>query len=208
MSIFLKENFDKFQRLITDVETVVILGKGPTYSKYNPKDNHSSTFIIGVNDVIVDCYCDMVIANDVETFERLSQESLDRVKYISLAALLQSKKTRKSWIEALQKFNYSYETKHVIPYHLGRYNEQYSDHINLPSSITSSNNAFDLVNMYMPNVKQVNFYGVGVLDNNRYSDPFKGLPYCDEGSYNNDRINKIRNHIKSTCRKNLSIKFN
>jgi hypothetical protein len=213
MSVFLKENFDKFQELIADIETVVILGKGPTYSKYDPDCNTPNTFIIGINDVVVDCYCDMIVANDKCPFKRISPESLDRVPYICLGAILQARGgntplSSRHWDFVLSEYKHSYVNKHVIPYQIGRGNPQLSQYIKLPSGITSSNNAFDLVNLFMPNVNHVNFYGVGMSDNNRYSDPFKGLPNCDESSYNNDRIDKIRNHIETTCRKNLTFQFN
>lgn len=222
MTVFLKENFEEFQELVTDIESVVILGKGPTYSKYNSSLNPPNTFIIGINDVVTDCYCDMIVANDKETFERIPTESLDQVPYICLGAVLNAKRCNLPpdrfnspghpmschWDDVLHKYNHSYDNKHVIPYHIGRFNKNYDHVINLPSGITSSNNAFDLVNLFMPGVSHVSFYGVGILDNNRYSEPFKGLPNCNERSYNNGRINKIRNHIESTCRDDLTIKFN
>lgn len=213
MTEFRKDNFHKFQELVSDIETVFILGKGPTYSNYNATHNPQNSFIIGINDVITHCYCDMIFANDKETFERIPPESLSRAPFISLAAVLNTRKRNKplnirSWDLVLNEYKHSYKNKHVIPYQLGRGNRQISQYIKLPSAITSSNNAFDFVNLFMPHVKHVNFYGVGIPDNNRYADPFKNSRNCDERSYNNERVQKIRNHIETTCRDNLKIEFN
>lgn len=203
--IIMKKNIDSFTKdfLNTNINEVVIFGKGPSFKIIEKTDN---LFFIGINQTInlLD-NCDMLVINDLHNIYLINDEKIKNLKYILTPEYLHINKlfdingTCKKVIEYLE--NKNFKGKYII-FNLNTNPISNINLITLPSTISSSNTATDFVCMFMNKfIKNISYYGVGVYNDNKYTNIFTG-----NGSYNINEINLIRNHIIKTCR-NYSIKY-
>lgn len=205
MNIILKSDIEIVKNTYTDYTSAVILGKGPTLKNFSI-DNHRDNFIIGINDVINIIECNMFVANDLETYERINLKKIHTIKYIlspkfpHVNEKVSINTTYKSIISIIK----NYYNNYFIPFNL-RSGPKDQNLISLKSFLTSSNTAVDFIESFMPNIQKVFLYGVAIHGQDKYHEAFDrtGGYYV----YNNAHLSNIRtNIIKSLVGKEVIFK--
>ena len=166
ISEFVSENF-------SDCNEAIILGKGPTFCPISEPKNNILT--IAANDAINESdHVDILVTNDIETYDIINGEKLSKVKYLILArGLHKNGKPNKNvdYTAALDKIKDSF-SGNVIVYNLqsSAIDERY---ITLRTTLSSGNSAADFIGQYLPNIKKVTCYGIGT--GSGYADVFNEL---------------------------------
>lgn len=185
---------------------IIVLGKGPTFDKYYGYATRAGTkpFLIGVNDTVNVVSCDMLVANDMETFDRLECGMVSKLKFILVPyhPHKQEKPLKNiTYANIFKKKSLNLFNGKIIPFNLATYRKQYLDYITLDSAISSANTAIDFISHYLSCINTINIFGIGILGHQKYSKNF--LPTGGVNNYNDKKINMIKNHII----KNLSNKI-
>ena len=185
---------------------IVLLGKGPTFDKYHAYTPTlgKKPFLIGVNDAVNVVICDMLVANDIETFDRLDCDMASKLKFILVPyhPHKQEKPLKNiTYANIIKKKSLNLFNGKIIPFNLATYRKQYLDYITLDSAISSANTAIDFISHYLSFINTINIFGIGILGHQKYSKIF--LPTGGVNNYNDKKINMIKNHII----KNLSNKI-
>ena len=191
MNIYKIKNRQVLIKKLYDIESVVLLGKGPTLEKYKSSENYD--FIIGINDSVNLHECNMLLGNDYDTFERISKKSYKKLEYIAMPITphVDFKPGNKSYLDVIDLANKNGFTGDFIPYNLitSAININY---ITLPTAITSTNNAAEFIKQIMINVKNVALFGVGV--NSGYH---KEVFDAELNQYNDLHLSNIKSHIET-----------
>ena len=208
MQIITKYKLTKIIDYIKKYDEIIILGKGPTFKI---PDKKQITFTICINDTInqID-FCDMLVVNDIVTWERINNNKIKNLKYILTPLyphyniLPNPKKYNLNWtVSNLKKKGFE---GNLIIYNLLS-SKPDNKYVTLQSVISGSNNAIDFCISYFKNLKQISLYGVGIINKDKYNNIFEKT----EGyyNYNNKYLERIRNHIVITCKdNNINVIFN
>lgn len=171
----------------------IILGKGPTFKKVELRKE--GTLVIGVNETIDHSdNVDMLVANDLETFQRLN---LDRLKYIKHILVPNKPHQNGSPKENLTYKNViaiidKYFSGNLIVYNLGT-SAKDKRFISLPVVESSGNTAADFIGHFTNTINKVTMYGIGVTSKDNYSKVFK--VHANSGKYNKNRTVSIQKSI-------------
>lgn len=195
---------------LNNYNKAVIFGKGPTFKSFKKQDKH--TLFVCINDsvnYIEDV--DILVMNDIITYDKINNNNLKNVKLILTPVYPYdiTKKPNKciSVNYVLDKFKDNFNGK-IVFYNLKTFNHV-DKYINLNTQITSSNNAVEFILNYFTNIKEIDFYGIGITDCKGYSDIFNKNKKKSLNLYNKERILYIRNNIKQLCNnKNVYYNFN
>lgn len=184
----------------------VVYGKGPTFRSLSEEEIGPNQFVVCVNNSVNECErCDMLVVNDVETWEKIQDEKLQKVKYV-LTPVYPHKDLRPQKQEAnmattlnvLTQKGYAHD---VIFYNLRTARENLPDYIRLDSAISGSNTAVDFIMKYIKNVKVLRTIGIGINGGAGYHNSFSREK---QGQYNTGYIQNIRDHIQKASE---SIKY-
>lgn len=211
MNIITKKNIDfLINSEFKHYKNVIILGKGPSFKKTLEQDKTINTFIICINDSINFCDSyDMLVVNDIITWDRLNNEQIKKLKYVLSPIYPHYDATPKpnqyniDWvINKLKQKNFSGK---IIFYNLktSGINENY---ITLDSIISGSNNAVDFVCKYL-NINFLETRGIGKKNNCYYNKVFEKTEGVNNYTEDNGYINRINSHIVSKLQK-YNIKYN
>jgi hypothetical protein len=140
----------------------VIFGKGPTF-QIIPKEELVDVFVACVNDTInyID-KCDILVCNDIETFDKIRLERLTICKYILVPYHIHKRCrphldfTYTNLIEKIKKY---YSSKLII-YNLKTVKKIYKEMCTLDSARNSSVTAYEFISKYIPRIHSHTFYGV------------------------------------------------
>lgn len=194
------QSLDMFTKITNNI---VILGKGPTLELYKP-ENHTNDFVIGINDV-VDVYdCNMLVANDYDTFLRLNKARYNKLQcvlspVIPHVDMRPGNKTFKDTLKLCGNFSGAF-----IPYNLLTSGIIYKQFIVLQSMVTSGNTAIEFADKFARNAKSIQCYGIGIENKPKYCSLFSKTTGAGYDSYTPRILNLIRNAVKTT----ISIKYN
>ena len=198
MNIYKIKNRQVLIKKLYDIESVVLLGKGPTLEKYKSSENYD--FIIGINDSVNLHKCNMLLGNDYDAFERISEKSYKKLEYIAMPIRphVDFKPGNKSYLDVIDLANKNGFTGDFIPYNLIT-SAIDINHITLPTAISSTNNAAEFIKKIMINVKNVALFGVGVSSGYHKEVFDAGLDQCNLGN--------IKSHIE-TALEGKTVTFN
>jgi len=149
--------------------------------------------------------------NDIETYDKINKNNLKNVKLILTPVYphyFTGKPNKDISIDyVLDKFKDKFNGK-IVFYNL-RSSEPVDEYINLNAKLTSANNAVEFILNYFTNIKEIDFYGIGITNENGYSDIFENNKKKSLKLYNKKRILLIRNNIEKLCNnKNVNYNFN
>ncbi len=198
-SIVSLDTLSQFQSKMKCKTTAFIFGKGPTFQA-RPKESDTELYIC-VNDSInqID-QCDILVVNDIETFEKIDKEKLYLVPYLLLPERPHTKNKpqhEKIWSDFRNSFEPWFQGSYII-YHLATTPKLSPSILVLPSMCSGSNTAVDLVVKYLPTISTVELYGVGMKKQFQYNEVF--LKDNKHNSvYNDEYIGRIRSHIEKSC---------
>jgi len=185
------------QKKYSEYTNVVILGKGPTFSNFNPTI-HKNDFIIGVNDSINLADCDMLVSNDYETYQRLDKKQISKIKYILCPCFPRVKEQAylDTTHDKIVNMFSSHYNNFFIPFNL-RGDKFNSNFISLPSHLSGGNTAGDFIQHFMPNINNVICYGIGMINQPKYHDSFN-KETSGYYRYNNTHLQNIRDLLSKT----------
>jgi hypothetical protein len=203
------DNNYNYEELFSTYNKAIILGKGPTFKPVTSRPE--KTFVICVNDTINSSeICDMLIINDIETWERIDNEKLKNLKYI-LSPVFPHLNCRPDYKNAniniiLRILNEKKFNGNIIFYNLKSSKLQHKSFFNLPSHLSGSNTGVDFITYFMKNVNCIEFFGV--CKGNGYNKNFNDV-LSVSNQYNNKRLDQLKEHIVSACKEyNINVTFN
>ena len=207
MNIITENKINLVVDYFKDYDKFVIFGKGPTFKEKKKEIKEYYACVNNTINFINDC--DILICNDVESFDKINLKKLNNLKFIIIPYHIHlNKKWNKliTYNDIIKKIK-DYFKGSLIIYNLNSSNIKYNDYISLESKISSSNNMIDFICKYLKNIKKIDLYGIGIEKNYEYNNIF--LNKEKSSPYNYNYINKIRTHIINICTKNnLEFKLN
>lgn len=224
-NIITKETLSRVIELFDSKSKAIFLGKGPTFEV---PDADSDALIVCANTTLNVCpRCDILVANDAETFAKLKKEKVEAVGTVLIPVHphVNRRPDPKTTFGAFYKFFPDYKNP-LIPYNLrtSKPNPKFCD---LRSAFSSPITAYEFVLTHLKNVKHVDFYGISVFNKIGYHAFFKteadellanhgaykcGNPACLRPSCNPHGKERIMNHNRYLCiqaaRHGVSISIN
>lgn len=151
-------------------DSLVVFGKGPSFEIVDKKENE---IFLCVNDAInhID-NCDFVVINDVKNMRKIKKEKLKNLKNLLIPYHIHVKLNPGSKITRQgPKLEYTYENfkkefdevynGNLIVYNLRTIDANHPEFINLKTDISSAHNGIEFLTKYLPNVKNIETYGIG-----------------------------------------------
>ena len=192
MNIIYKENFDEYiKKYLSHYKKAVIRGKGPTYKEI--EEISDDTLYFSINDVVnVTKHTDIMVANDIEMFERTKRDKLSNLEHLIVPNKIHKDNKPQNTIsyqDVIKKIETSFKGN-LIVYNLrtGKKDDRFID---LNSACSSSNNAADFIGQYLKSVTCVTFYGVGIEGKGGFAKIFPKTNSVNH--YIEARLNDIRN---------------
>lgn len=149
-----------------DATHAIVLGKGPTFR--NVSGPWPSTIVVCVNDTILHVdRCDIFVANDLETFQRIPTKHLNACKLLlcPMHPHQNAKAAKDVTYATILEQRKDLRTSMVV-YNLRTAEELKDGHdptfIDLSTAFNSAHNAFEFVAKFLPWLTHVQFYGVAV----------------------------------------------
>jgi hypothetical protein len=182
----IKKNINDVKTYFNNKKKICVFGKGPTFQIRTKKEDE---YFACVNNTInyID-NCDILVCNDIETFDKINLERLVNLKFILCPYHIHFKsKFHKTFTynDVLKKIS-TYFTGKLIVYNLRTSNIEYPDFT-----------IIEFICKFLLNIKNIELYGVGVFSNSNYNKIF--TEKIDDNFYNNKRINLIKNNIVNLC---------
>lgn len=199
------ENFDNkkdWSKNFTNYKEAYVFGKGPTFKVIKKKD--PNTLFVCINDSVNHIPdCDILVTNDIETFEKINKKKLANVKYILIpySPHFQEKPHANITYHHIFKQIKHFFKGQFIVYNLST-SPKKPQYIDLKTAITGSNNGVEFILQFIPSVKTIQLYGVGVLRNG-YADQFYNHQSNEKNAkqYKDKKIKMIKNNIIEQCDK-------
>jgi hypothetical protein len=198
-----------YEELFSTYNKAIILGKGPTFKPVTSR--HEKTFVICVNDTInsSEIY-DMLVINDIETWDRIDDKKLKNLNYIlspvypHYNCIPDYKTTNiKKVLKILSEKGFN---GNIIFYNLLTSELEDESFFNLPSALSGSNTGVDFITLFMKNVNCIEFFGV--CKGNGYNKKFNDV-LSVSNQYNNERLDQLKEHIVYSCKEyNINVTFN
>lgn len=192
-------NINSINHILSQYNTAYVYGKGPTF-KNNNDINTINSLHIAINDTIEKLNkCDMFVFNDIEVFNRIDIHKIIQCKlillpmYPHLSRRFNPKCSYKLVIDKLNKFNYN---GFIIIYNLKTNPNPDKNFITLNTAISTSNTAIHFICNYLSTIKNINTFGIGIIDKQYNHNDFK-----IKSNMNKNVIALIRNDITSICSK-------
>ena len=199
-------NINILQNNLKKKKNAYFFGKGPTFKIINKKNNDD--FFVCINDSINYInQCDLLVINDIETYNRINPEKYKNLKYILTPYYPHTNNSPKKNLDYKYIFNKIYPNfnGYIIIYNLKTGFSNHKNFINLYTANSGALNSLELLLYYIKNIKNYNFYGIGIIKGNGYSSYFsKNNEYIKKKGnqeYNDSRILSIKNNIIKLCRK-------
>lgn len=195
---------------LNNYNKAVIFGKGPSFKSLKKYDK--KTLFVCINDTINYIEdADILAMNDIVTYDKINKNNLKNVKLILTPVyphdVTQTPNEYISVDYVLDKFKDKFNGK-IVFYNL-KTSPPVDEYINLNTKITSANNAVEFILNYFTNIKEIDFYGIGITDENGYSDVFDKNKKESLKLYNKKWITNIRNNIQKLCdNKDVNYNFN
>ena len=204
--IITKEKIFIVQEELKDYKKMILFGKGPSFQI---KEKKLELFFCG-NDAMNFVDCDVLCINDFESTERINKERLNDVKFILLPNNPHIRKRpdkSMTYNNIVEVFDLHFKGNYIV-YNL-KTSKENDDFITLNTMISVSNTALEFTSKYLKNIKDVETYGIGIMQN--YSDVFyyNGKKNQSSESKNKDWINCVKDDIVNNCNANkLNLKMN
>lgn len=213
-NIIYTHNINILKNNLKNKKNAYFFGKGPTFKIINKKSNDD--FFVCINDSINYInQCDLLVINDIETYNRINPDKYKNLKYILTPYYPHTKGYPNKNLDYKYIFNKIYPNfnGYIIIYNLKTGFSNHKNFINLYTANNGGLNALELLLYYIKNIKNYNFYGIGIVKGNGYSYFFvKNNEYLKKKGneeYNDSRILSIKNNIIKLCTKyNVNYKLN
>ena len=203
--IITKEKIFIVQEELKDYKKMILFGKGPSFQI---KEKTLEIFFCG-NDSMNFVDCDVLCINDFEATTKINKEKLKYIKFILLPINPHIKKSPDKSItynNIVEVFDLNFKGKYIV-YNL-KTSKENDDFITLNTAISVSNTALEFASKYLKNIKDVETYGIGMMEN--YSEIFyENNKNPSSESKNKDWINLVKNDIVNNSNANkLNLKMN
>jgi len=164
------KNINIIKNIFSSYKKSIIFGKGPTL-KYIEKDDNKDTLFICINNSINYIKkCDLLVCNDIESFNQINLDNLSNCNNILIPYHIHINcKPNKNitYKNVISKIN-NFFTGNLIIYNLRTAPIKYNNFISLFSATTSVHTGFEFILKFIKNIKTINFYGFLKKDTNRH----------------------------------------
>lgn len=200
MEIITKKDISKVQDLFMGFQHAYVYGKGPTFQVKNAEP---TTITCCINQTVnVVGHADLLVVNDIETFDTINLETLKYVKcilvpyHIHINSRPHTDITYKNVVNKIK----SHFNGFFIVYNLENCFRKYDEFICLPSKVvySSCHTACDFLFGFLQNIQSIDTYGFGKFAYEAYH---KSFNKPDTDIYNKTRMNEL------VCNMNLISKF-
>lgn len=202
--IITKDEIHDIVKTLNHYKKAVIFGKGPTL-KFIDKNENENVFFVCINNTINYIKkCDLLVCNDIESFDDIELENLKNCKnilipyHIHMNSRYNEQITYQNVIEKIKP----YFNGNLIIYNLIHHKKKYENFIKLYSRLTSVHTGFEFIEIFLKNINHVDFYGFAKKSNeiniNLYARKNKGDGHYKHYNEYIKKINKINknNNIK------------
>lgn len=196
-NIITKYNISIVQNIINNYKECTVFGKGPTFKLVNKNENEFRIAINQAANIINEV--DMICINDHHNLFLINDNVYKNLKILLIPEYLHincSFNIKGNFINIYDFLTDKGFNGYIILYNLNTTLFRNNNIINLPSALTSSNNAIDFIALFT-NIKNITTYGIGVNSDKNYNDLFIG-----NGNYNSKRTTIIKNEIIKVCKNN------
>ena len=160
INIIQNNNIQKVLFDLNHFKKAIIFGKGPTLV-YKDKDDHEDVFFVCINNSINHIKkCDLLVCNDIESFDNIELKTLMNCKNILIPFYIHKNGRSSQAVTFLDVKN------KIEPYFNGNliiYNLLHSRHhgniISLNSYLTSVHTGFEFIASFLKSICDINFYG-------------------------------------------------
>jgi hypothetical protein len=192
MKIIKKNNIKDVSEIFDKYDVAVFFGKGPTFKI--PEIKNKNEIYICINETVnhID-NCDLLVCNDIETFDKINLIKLKNVKNILVPYHIHVNAESNidiTYIDVIKKIE-KYFYGNLIVYNLKTINKKYEEFINLVTCITSIHTGFEFICKFL-NIKNNIFHGVCIIGQNNYNDFFVKK---NVDLYNNDHILYLKTNL-------------
>lgn len=203
---YIKLSFDiVFKNEINKLELnkynyATIFGKGPTFKNIEKKNNELRCAINQASNIAKNV--DFLCINDHHNLFKIDLDVYKNLKFILIPEYLhinQKSSTQGYFVKILNYLNEKFFGNLII-YDLATSKKKTEYIVNLETAQSSGNNCFEFVCKYTE-IKNVDFYGIGLKSKNNYHDNFIG-----NGSYT-DKIIDLIVKVINICSKRYNVKY-
>jgi len=169
IQIITKNKINIIQNIFSSYKKCILFGKGPTLKYFNKDENKDTLFVCINNTINYIKKCDLLVCNDIESFDDISLKHLENCKNILIPYHIHHKckfNPNISYINVIKKIKDHFKGNLII-YNLKTAKKNYNNYINLKSRITSIHTGFEFVINYITNIDLINFYGFAKKSPNR-----------------------------------------
>ena len=163
------KNINIIKNIFSSYKKSIIFGKGPTL-KYIEKDDNKDTLFICINNSINYIKkCDLLVCNDIESFNQINLDNLSNCNNILIPYHIHINcrpNKNITYNNVISKIN-NFFTGNLIIYNLRTAPIKYNNFISLLSAITSVHTGFEFILKFAKNIKIINFYGFAKKSKNR-----------------------------------------
>ena len=167
--IITKDEIHDIVKTLNHYKKAVIFGKGPTL-KFIDKNENENVFFVCINNTINYIKkCDLLVCNDIESFDDIELENLKNCKNILIPYHLHVNckfNEQITYKNVINKIN-NYFNGNLIIYNLRSSKRNYVKFIKLYSGCTSVHTGFEFIEIFLKNIKHVYFYGFAKKANER-----------------------------------------
>jgi hypothetical protein len=186
INVINKEKLKDLLVEMTKYKKAIIFGKGPSLFYIDKEENEDKFFICINNTINFIKKCDLLVCNDIESFENIDFENLKYCKnilvpyHIHINHRYSDNVTYKTVIQKIAP----YFSGNLIVYNLNNAKKKYNEFISFDyHTKTSVHTGFAFISAYFKNIETVDFYGFA-----------KKIKNIDEREINLYPEEKLENH--------------
>tara|TARA_A100001035_G_scaffold184492_1_gene146996 strand:- start:738 stop:2099 length:1362 start_codon:yes stop_codon:yes gene_type:complete len=192
IKIIQKNNIQNILFDLNNFKKAIIFGKGPTLV-YKNKDEHKDVFFVCINNSINHIKkCDLLVCNDIETFDNIEVNHLINCKNILIPFYIHKNGRSSQAVTYLDVKNkiQPYFNGNLIIYNI-LYSRQHDYIISLNSYLTSIHTGFEFIASFLKSICDINFYGFAKANETK-----REVNLYDDNSNETKHLTQYKNYIQ------------
>ena len=169
IQIITKNNINIVQNLFLTYKKCIIFGKGPTLRYFDKNENNDTLFVCINNTINYIKICDLLVCNDIESFDDIDLNYLENCKNILIPYHIHYRcgfRSNITYLNVIKKIKDHFKGNLII-YNLKTAENKYDNYMDFKSALTSVHTGFEFIISYIKNIDLINFYGFAKNSPNR-----------------------------------------